>query len=107
MPPQTAYVVYIIVYSLLVGVKLLILKGQIGFPPAEFVRETVWKVLSVTVPSVLVTGLVWFLLPASLWRLVAVLAVSTGSIALFSWLFAATPGERAYALSILRKYTRK
>lgn len=107
MPPQTAYVVYIIVYSLLVGVKLLILKGQIGFPPAEFVRETVWKVLSVTVPSVLVTGLVWFLLPASVWRLVAVLAVSTGSIALFSWLFAATPGERAYALSILHKYTRK
>ena len=70
-------------------------------------RETVWKVLAVTVPSVLVTGLVWFLLPASVWRLLAVLAVSTGSIALFSWLFAATPGERAYALSILRKYTRK
>lgn len=107
MPPQTAYIVYIVVYSLLVGVKLLILKGQIGFPPAEFVRETVRKVLAVTVPAVLVTGVVWYFLPSTLWRLLAVLVVSTASVGVFSWLFAATPGERAYAVSILHKIIRK
>ena len=107
MPPQTAYIVHIVVYSLLVGVKLLILKGQIAFPPAKFVGETVAKVLEVTVPAVLVTGLVWLFLPATLWRLLLVLIVSTASVALFSWLFAATPGERAYAVSIYRKIMRK
>lgn len=107
MPPQSAYVVYIVVYLLLIGVKLLILKGQIGFPPARFVRDTVVRVLAVTLPAILLTGLVAFLLPSSLWRLLAVLAVSTASVAGFSWLFAATEGERAYALSLLHKLHRK
>ena len=107
MPPQSAYVVHIVVYTLLIGVKLAILRGQIGFPPAKFVRETVARVVAVTVPAVALTGLVRFALPAGIWRLLAVLAVSTASVAGFSWLFAATEGERAYALSILRKYKRK
>ena len=107
MPPQTAYVVYIVVYLLLIGVKLLLLKKQIGFPPAKFVRETVFRVLAVTAATITVTGHVWYFMPETLWRLLAVLVVSTVSIAVFSWILASTEGERAYARSVIHKLIRK
>ena len=101
--PESPYIVYICVYLVLVGVKLAIMHAQIAFPWKMFVRETLVKILLVTVPAAALSAGTALLLPEGVWRLLAVCAVSTVSIAVFAYFLAATPGERAYAGSKLAK----
>lgn len=97
-PPEVSYYAFIAVYTALVGVKLAILKRQIGFPVGKFLREVILKAVLVTVPAGLLTWAVWSLVPGGWARLLATLAASTAAIAGFSYLFALTPGEKAFLL---------
>lgn len=97
--PVASYVVYLAVYLVLVLVKCLLLKAQLSFPVGKFWRDVILRILPVTLASIATTAVVWWLLPAGWIRLAAVLAVSTLSILGYSWLWGATPGERAFALS--------
>ena len=97
-PPEVSYYVFIAVYTVLVGIKLAILKAQTGFPVGKFLREVVLKIALVTVPAGLLTWGVWSLLPYGWARLLATLLASTAGIAGFSYLFALTPGEKAFFL---------
>lgn len=95
--PESSYIVYIIVYAALVAIKMLILKRQIGFPASMFRKEVVRKIFYVTVFSFGMTALVAYLVPEGLWQLLVVLIVSTLSIGGSTYLWATTPGEKAYA----------
>lgn len=95
--PESAYIVYILVYAALVAIKMLILKRQIGFPASMFRREVIRKIIIVTVFSFGVTAIVASALPEGLWRLLAVVIVSTLSIGCSTYFWGTTPGEKAYA----------
>lgn len=97
--PLASYVVYLVVYLALVLVKCLLIKTQLSFPPGMYWRDVILRILPVTLASIATTGVVWWLLPAGWVRLAAVLLVSTFSILAYSWLWGATAGERAFALS--------
>ena len=102
-PPQTSYYVFICVYTLLVGVKLAIIHGQIGFPVMKFVNEVLLRVAAVTVFAFLCTWGARSLVATPVWRLLATLGVSTAAIAAGAFLFAFTKGETAFFMKFLRR----
>ncbi len=101
--PESSYIVYIAVYALLVVIKMLILRRQIGFPAAMFRSEVLRKILYVTLFSFGVTAIVAYCLPGGVWRLLAVVLVSTLSIGCSTYFWATTPGEKAYADAKVRE----
>ena len=107
LPAEAAYVIFTIVYLAMDGARVVIASRQEGFPMGEFLRGTVAPLILVTVISFLVTWAVFSLMDPGIWRLVAVLAASTVSIAASSWLLALTPGERRYFSDKLSVWRRK
>ncbi len=101
-PPQAAYWTFAAVYLLLVPLKLMILKAQVGFPSGLFVRGTILPVFAVTAASFLCVKAVQALIPAGGWRLAATVLVTAAGTGAFSWLFALTRGEKDFILAKLR-----
>jgi len=105
-PVSAPYVVFIVTYFIVDIVKLAFVKKQVDFPVGHFLFDMVVRCGAVTLISAVATYLVWFYIPRSVpeWViLLAVLAVSTLSIAASAWFLATTPGEREFALSRLRR----
>ena len=87
-------------------VKLFLMREIVGFPISLFMKEVILKVLPVVVITLLVTFLVWKLVPAGGWRLLAVLFTGTVSTCITTYSFALTEGERAFVRSKLRFLSR-
>lgn len=102
LPAYTYYLIFIADFILFDIAKLLIARGQFGFPLSMFCKETVLRLLPVAVASLLLAWLVWALIPAGVWRLLAVLVVGTLAVAVSSYFFALTPGERSFVDSKLK-----
>lgn len=102
-PAYSMYLVFIAVYLVNDIIKLLLMKRQIGFPIRLFVKNVILKVLPVSVISLAVTLVVWLLIPAGWWRLLAVLVTGTLAICLTTYLFALSSGEKAFVDSKLNK----
>ena len=107
MPASTSYVIFAIIYLLLVGVKLLILRAQIGFPIRKFAHDVLLKITLATVPSLLLTVLVWWSMEEGIARLLVTLLVSCVSVAASTYLLALTPGEKAFVNEKVKKIFTK
>ena len=68
-----------------------------------FRSEVLRKILYVTLFSFGVTAIVAYCLPGGVWRLLAVVLVSTLSIGCSTYFWATTPGEKAYADAKVRE----
>ena len=96
--PQVSYWVFLIVYVVVDIAKLLVLSGQTGFDLRAFAREVLLPAVLVALVSLPAAWAAARLVADPLWRLLAVLAASTAAILAGSWLFALTPGEKAFVL---------
>lgn len=97
-----AYVVFIAVYFVVFCLKVILMQRQTGFPVRRFLRGTVSGLLAVSALALVAPCIVWSLMPAGWLRLVLVLLLSELGIAVFTYRFALTDGERAFAIQKLR-----
>lgn len=104
MPAWGAYVIFIVVYALLVLVKLLILRRQIGFPAGEYLRTVFGRIALPTLGAVLVCYPLLSLLSPGWLRLILVILASTAAIGIAGWTTSLEPGEKAFAREVLQKY---
>lgn len=103
-PAQWAYYVFIAIYLVVLVMKFALARQQTGFPVLHFLRAVFLPLLAVTLLSVVLPALLYTLLPAGLLRLLTVCASAWISMGVSIFLFALTPGERAF---VTRKLGRK
>ena len=80
LPPQSSYIVFIMLYLLLVPTRLYILKGLMKFSPKQFLKNTLIPVIPVSLLSIILPIIVIYLMKPSLSRLIIVTVISTISI---------------------------
>lgn len=103
MLPVWSYYVYAAVCFLSSVTKVIFAVRLAGFPIRRFIGDVVFKVLVVTLLSILVTWVVKAVLPSGLWFSLAVAAISAVSVCVFSYLIATTSGERSFIKETLWK----
>lgn len=91
---EMAYVIYIGVYMGVVSVRLWIMKGLLHFPVWDFVREVVFRILPVSLTSVVLPLTVIHFMPQSFMRFVLSVASSILSVLAGTYLFGLTRNER-------------
>lgn len=97
-PAYVSYVVYAVVYTCLIAIKLGILHHQVGLPVRQYVRDVIVRVALVTVLAAFVGILPYMTMDSGSLRSVVSLFTSFISVAVFSWLFAVTPGEKTFII---------
>lgn len=107
MPASVSYYVFIAVYTVLLGLKLLLMRRMAAFPAGRFVRDVLLRIAPPTIAAVVASMLVRTAFAPSLTRLLLTLLCSTFSICIFAWLFSLEKGEKAYALEKLHKFLRR
>lgn len=97
--PYWGYAVYFVVYTILLFVRLRMLRGMIGMPVMRYVRDVIWRVVPVFALSV---GSAWAVaqcMPTGVARLVAVCATGVAATAAAAFALGLTKSERAFAIT--------
>lgn len=102
-PAATLYFVLMADYLVLDILKIVISSRKYSFPSGLFVIETLLRVLPVMLISLAITYGISILISPGIWRLIAILLGGTLTVAVCSYFFAMTPGERAFVISKIRK----
>ena len=89
-----AYVIFVAVYALVFGLKLVLMKQQTGFPALTFLKDVVLRLLLVTALSLILPFVLCMLMDDGWLRLLLVLFTGTASLAAATYCFALTDGER-------------
>lgn len=98
MPPYVGYVIYFIVYSILLGVRLHVLRDMIKLPVVMYVREVLWKVIPVIVVSFLVVGALCLVMEPGWARLLSVCVLSTIVTSVVEFSVGLSEGERHFVV---------
>lgn len=77
LPAKSAYEAFILVYSLVLIVRIYLMKGLLDFPPKMFVSEVILKIAIVTTAATAVPLVIYHLISESFVRFVIMLPVST------------------------------
>ena len=93
-PVEATYVIYAIVYMMVDGVRLYIIKGLIEFPVWEFMRVVVVRILLVTIAAMIVPIVFVYEFPQSIVRFIISTVLSFTSAILFSYLLGLSEKER-------------
>lgn len=103
-PVEFAYILFIVIYSIIDVVRLFLMKRMLGFPIMQFIYEVVYKIVIITCLAIIVPLLIRYMIDQSFTRLVlnACSCVIISSILIF--LFGMWPKERSF---ILKKIIRK
>lgn len=91
-----AYVVFIAIYLVVLVLKLLLVRGQTGFPLGRFLRSVALPLVCVTFVSVILPAAMHFCLGQGLLRVGLVCLAAWSSIGVSVFFCALTPGERAF-----------
>lgn len=100
---ETAYVVYIIIYSTLIIVRMLFLKRLVGLLPILYIRLVLIPVMLVTTIASLLPFLIHNCLDSSFVRLLSVCIVSILTACMVIYLVGLTKGERMFIIGVVRK----
>lgn len=95
-PASWAYVVFVVIYFAVLVLRLIIVRSQTGFPLGKFMRAVALPLAGVSVLSLALPALLHCGLPSGILRVLLVCLAAWGSMALTVFLFALTPGERAF-----------
>jgi hypothetical protein len=109
-PAYSSYLVFIVIYCILVFVKALIINGLMNFPMNMFLRQTIGRVIPVTLLCFFVTFIPWWTCTNMMLRLVLVGLTSAISMLLFVYLFGLEKTEKEmvkHKLIELRNKLRK
>ena len=94
MPVETAYYVFIIIYSILDVSRLFFMRSLLQFPIRMYVREVFVVITLVTVTATILPMIEIYLLPQVWWRLIVTFVVSSISVAVSIYMIGLTESER-------------
>jgi len=93
-PVETAYILYIVVYSVLLFVRLWLTKQLTGFPIYKYLKEVLGKISLPTLVSFILPLTIYYSLPTSIIRLLTTCFVSVLWTSCCIIAFGLTKGER-------------
>lgn len=105
-PAYTSYVVFIVIYIILIFVKLYIIKGLIDFPMAMFYKETLLRILPVTICTFMFASLAYSNLEESIGRMLLTVLLSTIALGISTFLFGLEQSEKQIVINKI-SYLRK
>ena len=103
LEPQVGYMLYFVIYSILLFVRLYLLRSMVKLPVMMSVREVLFKITPVMVISFAIPSVLLFVLDKSLLRLIAVVLLSMTVTSMTSYFIGLTECEKKYILGILEK----
>lgn len=105
-PAYTSYVVFIVIYIILIFVKLYIIKGLIDFPVAMFYKETLLRILPVTICTFMLASLAYSNLEESIGRMLLTVLLSTIALGISTFLLGLEQSEKQIIINKI-SYLRK
>lgn len=103
LPVEVAYAISISIYIILMFLRVVLIKNQIGMTFREYAKEVYYRIFMVTLLAIIApTGLCYMLSP-SIMRLVVLLIVATVCTALAVFYGGLTTAERNKIVSIVEK----
>ena len=101
--PQVGYILYFIIYSILLFVRLYLLRDMVKLPIMMYVREVLFKVTPVMAISFAIPSILLFVIDEGLLRLVAVVLLSMTVTTVTTYLIGLNEGEKKYIIGLLEK----
>ena len=101
--PQVGYMLYFVIYSILLFVRLYLLRDMVKLPIMMYVREVLFKVTLVMSISFAIPSILLFLLDEGLLRFVAVVILSMTVTSVTTYFIGLNEGEKKYILGLLEK----
>ena len=105
--PIIPYIIFIVVYAMLIAVRLMFLKKLVNFPVSEFLNETIFPVLKVTVISLILPFLVKFSLSSSIVNSLLIMLTCFISVCISIYSVGLNEDERNFLLRKLVNYKNK
>lgn len=96
--PEIAYVLYFIVYAILLGVRLFLLKDMVKLPVMMYVREVLFRFFPVMMISFIPPTIIRFSMQEGLMRLILLCLVSAIVTAIIEYWIGLTKNERKFIL---------
>ena len=103
-PAFVAYLVYIVVEFLAAAAKLSIIRKQVGFPVGRFLLTSIVRPLAIGILAALATWAAWQYMDEGWLRLIVTVLLSTSVMAVGTWFFASTEGEREFIIRELKRF---
>ena len=97
--PETAYIIYFIVYFGLIFVRLYLVKNLIKMNWIKYAKEVLLRMGLVSACSIIFPSLVYFNMPSSLIRLLTICIVSAISSLTFMYLLGLDKNERIFIIN--------
>ena len=94
--PEIAYVLYFIIYTVLLGVRLYLLKDMVKLPVMMYVREVLYRVLPVMIICFIISMMIRFSMQEGWMRLILLCLVSTIVTAVVEYSIGLTKNERKF-----------
>ena len=101
--PQVGYMLYFVIYSILLFVRLYLLRDMVKLPIMMYVREVLFKVTTVMAISFVIPSILLFVIDEDLLRLVAVALLSMTVTTVTTYLIGLNEGEKKYIIGLLEK----
>lgn len=96
LPPQTGYVIYFIIYSILIYVRLYLLKDMIKMPIRLYAKQVLARVIPVLIVCFIIPGALVFLMSPGWYRLLLVCIVSVMVIVPTEYFVGLNQNERQF-----------
>lgn len=106
-PPQTAYVVYFFIYAILLFVRLYLLHDMVGLSMMKYVREVLFKIFPVIVLAFIIPGVICYLQPPSVLRLIEVCITSGICTMMLIYAFGLDKDEKTFVISKMKFFIKK
>ena len=106
-PPEISYILYFIIYTILLGVRLYLLKDMVKLPFMMFVRDVLYRVISVMGISFMIPMVIRFSMQEGWKRLVLLCLVSTIVTAIVEFRIGLTKDERAFIYNKVKEIAKK
>lgn len=106
-PPKISYILYFIIYTILLGVRLYLLKDMVKLPAMMYVRDVLYRVLPIMGISFMIPMVIRFSMQEGWKRLVLLCLVSTIVTAIVEFRIGLTKDERAFIYNKVKEITKK
>lgn len=103
-PATASYIAFILVYTILVFLKVYLIKGLMNFPVRKFLVEVVKPIIIVSILSFVIPGLLYFNMQEGWIRLIAVVIVSIPSTVLLIAGLGMQQQEREFAIAKAKSF---
>jgi len=103
-PPESAFVVLIIIYFVATFIRLFILKQLVEFPVKKYIRNVLFVNIIVTLLASIAPVVIYNLMGDSLFRLIILFMSSLVSVAFFVYCIGLNKNEKQKMLLYLKKY---